>query len=102
MGADAEDISKSAHAFPPLAETFTFSTEIADSSITDTLTSKGCDIKEFSTGPPVISSDHCAGIEILTDCKTIIVSVHYNATFVNKTKELRCHGATQQENCLAS
>lgn len=50
---------------------------------------------KFSTGLPVISSDNCAGIEILTDCKTIIVSVHYNATFVNKGTAMSWSDAAQ-------
>jgi dihydrolipoamide dehydrogenase len=37
MGADAEDISKTVHAHPTLAETIAFAAEIADGSITDTL-----------------------------------------------------------------
>jgi dihydrolipoamide dehydrogenase len=37
MGADAEDISKTIHAHPTLAETFAFACEIVDGSITDAL-----------------------------------------------------------------
>lgn len=37
MGADAEDISKTVHAHPTLAETFAFAAEIVDGSITDVL-----------------------------------------------------------------
>ena len=40
MGADAEDISKTIHAHPTLAETFAFSAEIVDGSITDALPQK--------------------------------------------------------------
>ncbi len=40
MGADAEDISKTVHAHPTLAETFAFAAEIVDGSITDVLPSK--------------------------------------------------------------
>jgi dihydrolipoamide dehydrogenase len=40
MGADAEDISKTVHAHPTLAETFAFAAEIVDGSITDALPSK--------------------------------------------------------------
>lgn len=37
MGADAEDISKTIHAHPTLAETFAFAAEIVDGSITDAM-----------------------------------------------------------------
>ena len=37
MGADAEDISKTIHAHPTLAETFAFASEMVDGSITDAL-----------------------------------------------------------------
>jgi len=37
MGADAEDISRTVHAHPTLAETFAFAAEIVDGSITDIL-----------------------------------------------------------------
>jgi len=37
MGADAEDISKTIHAHPTLAETFAFAAEMVDGSITDAL-----------------------------------------------------------------
>ena len=40
MGSDAEDISKTIHAHPTLAETFAFAAEIVDGSITDMLPSK--------------------------------------------------------------
>jgi len=40
MGADAEDISKTIHAHPTLAETFAFAAEIVDGSITDIMPSK--------------------------------------------------------------
>ncbi len=40
MGADAEDISKTVHAHPTLAETFAFAAEIVDGSITDAMPSK--------------------------------------------------------------
>ena len=40
MGADAEDIGKTVHAHPTLAETFAFAAEIVDGSITDMLPSK--------------------------------------------------------------
>ncbi len=40
MGADAEDISKTIHAHPTLAETFAFAAEIVDGSITDGLPAK--------------------------------------------------------------
>ena len=40
MGADAEDISKTVHAHPTLAETFAFAAEIVDGSITDALPAK--------------------------------------------------------------
>ena len=40
MGADAEDISKTVHAHPTLAETFAFAAEIVDGSITDVLPPK--------------------------------------------------------------
>jgi len=40
MGADAEDISKTVHAHPTLAETFAFAAEIVDGSITDIMPSK--------------------------------------------------------------
>lgn len=40
MGADAEDISKTVHAHPTLAETFAFAAEIVDGSITDALPSR--------------------------------------------------------------
>jgi len=40
MGADAEDISKTVHAHPTLAETFAFAAEIVDGSITDVMPSK--------------------------------------------------------------
>ncbi len=40
MGADAEDISKTVHAHPTLAETFAFASEIVDGSITDVLPPK--------------------------------------------------------------
>lgn len=40
MGADAEDISKTVHAHPTLAETFAFAAEIVDGSITDGLPPK--------------------------------------------------------------
>jgi dihydrolipoamide dehydrogenase len=40
MGADAEDISKTVHAHPTLAETFAFAAEIVDGSITDALPPK--------------------------------------------------------------
>ncbi len=40
MGADAEDISKTIHAHPTLAETFAFAAEIVDGSITDALPPK--------------------------------------------------------------
>jgi len=41
MGANAEDISKTVHAHPTLAETFGFAAEIVDGSITDILPPKG-------------------------------------------------------------
>jgi dihydrolipoamide dehydrogenase len=37
MGADAEDISKTVHAHPTLAETFALAAEMVDGSITDAL-----------------------------------------------------------------
>jgi dihydrolipoamide dehydrogenase len=40
MGANAEDISKTVHAHPTLAETFAFAAEIVDGSITDVLPPK--------------------------------------------------------------
>ena len=40
MGADAEDIAKTIHAHPTLAETFAFAAEIVDGSITDALPAK--------------------------------------------------------------
>ncbi|MEJ2056564.1 MAG: dihydrolipoyl dehydrogenase, partial [Desulfofustis sp.] len=40
MGADAEDISKTIHAHPTLAETFAFAAEIVDGSITDLMPAK--------------------------------------------------------------
>lgn len=40
MGADAEDIAKTIHAHPTLAETFAFAAEIVDGSITDGMPSK--------------------------------------------------------------
>ncbi|WP_028578773.1 dihydrolipoyl dehydrogenase [Desulfogranum japonicum] len=40
MGADAEDISKTIHAHPTLAETFAFAAELVDGSITDMLPPK--------------------------------------------------------------
>ncbi|BCL59509.1 hypothetical protein DGMP_02020 [Desulfomarina profundi] len=40
MGANAEDISRTVHAHPTLAETFAFSAEIVDGSITDLLPAK--------------------------------------------------------------
>jgi len=40
MGADAEDISKTIHAHPTLAETFAFAAEMVDGSITDALLPK--------------------------------------------------------------
>lgn len=40
MGADAEDISRTVHAHPTLAETFAFAAEIVDGSITDVMPSK--------------------------------------------------------------
>lgn len=40
MGADAEDISRTVHAHPTLAETFAFAAEIVDGSITDVLPPK--------------------------------------------------------------
>ena len=40
MGADAQDISKTVHAHPTLAETFAFAAEIVDGSITDILQPK--------------------------------------------------------------
>jgi dihydrolipoamide dehydrogenase len=40
MGANAEDISKTVHAHPTLAETFAFAAEMVDGSITDVLPSK--------------------------------------------------------------
>ena len=40
MGADAEDISKTVHAHPTLAETFAFAAEMVDGSITDVLPPK--------------------------------------------------------------
>ena len=40
MGANAEDISKTVHAHPTLAETFVFAAEIVDGSITDVLPPK--------------------------------------------------------------
>lgn len=40
MGADAEDISKTVHAHPTLAETFAFAAEMVDGSITDALPPK--------------------------------------------------------------
>ena len=40
MGADAEDISKTIHAHPTLAETFAFAAEMVDGSITDALPPK--------------------------------------------------------------
>ncbi len=40
MGADAEDISKTIHAHPTLAETFAFAAEIVDGSITDIMPAK--------------------------------------------------------------
>ena len=40
MGADAEDISKTVHAHPTLAETFAFAAEIVDGSITDAMPAK--------------------------------------------------------------
>lgn len=40
MGADAEDISKTVHAHPTLAETFAFASEIVDGSITDGMPAK--------------------------------------------------------------
>ena len=40
MGADAEDIAKTVHAHPTLAETFAFAAEIVDGSITDALPAK--------------------------------------------------------------
>ncbi len=41
MGANVEDISKTVHAHPTLAETFGFAAEIVDGSITDVLPPKG-------------------------------------------------------------
>ena len=40
MGADAEDISKTVHAHPTLAETFAFAAEMVDGSITDAMPPK--------------------------------------------------------------
>ncbi len=40
MGADAEDISKTIHAHPTLAETFAFAAEMVDGSITDAMPQK--------------------------------------------------------------
>ena len=40
MGADAEDISKTIHAHPTLAETFACAAEMVDGSITDILPPK--------------------------------------------------------------
>ena len=40
MGADAEDIAKTIHAHPTLAETFAFAAEIVDGSITDGMPAK--------------------------------------------------------------
>ncbi len=40
MGADAEDISKTIHAHPTLAETFAFAAEMVDGSITDAMPAK--------------------------------------------------------------
>lgn len=40
MGADTEDISRTVHAHPTLAETFAFAAEIVDGSITDILPAK--------------------------------------------------------------
>ena len=40
MGANAEDISKTVHAHPTLAETFAFAAEMVDGSITDVLPPK--------------------------------------------------------------
>jgi dihydrolipoamide dehydrogenase len=40
MGADAEDISRTVHAHPTLAETFARAAEVVDGSITDLLPSK--------------------------------------------------------------
>ncbi|MBT8333488.1 MAG: dihydrolipoyl dehydrogenase [Desulfobacterales bacterium] len=40
MGADAEDISKTIHAHPTLAETFAFAAEMVDGSITDAMPPK--------------------------------------------------------------
>jgi dihydrolipoamide dehydrogenase len=40
MGATAEDISKTVHAHPTLAETFAFAAEMVDGSITDLLPPK--------------------------------------------------------------
>ena len=40
MGANAEDISRTVHAHPTLAETFAFAAEIVDGSITDVLPPK--------------------------------------------------------------
>ena len=40
MGADAEDIAKTIHAHPTLAETFAFAAEIVDGSITDAMPAK--------------------------------------------------------------
>jgi dihydrolipoamide dehydrogenase len=40
MGANAEDISRTVHAHPTLAETFAFAAEIVDGSITDVLPAK--------------------------------------------------------------
>lgn len=40
MGADAEDIAKTVHAHPTLAETFAFAAEMVDGSITDALAPK--------------------------------------------------------------
>ena len=40
MGANAEDIAKTVHAHPTLAETFAFAAEMVDGSITDVLPPK--------------------------------------------------------------
>ena len=40
MGADAEDIAKTVHAHPTLAETFAFAAEMVEGSITDILPPK--------------------------------------------------------------
>ena len=40
MGANAEDISRTVHAHPTLAETFAFAAEMVDGSITDALPPK--------------------------------------------------------------